>query len=247
MGDLYSLLTQDKISEHAVFFYQKLYSMMADQNRWTTDSYLIECPLNKITEMLSSALDEPINMDEMDAVVGKLKNNKSPGWDGLPAEFYKFFWDDLKPILFHSYLESINNQHLSPSQRIGVISLRPKPKPPPDLVYLKNWRPITLLNVDYKTFTHMIKNRFINAIPTVISRVQPGFQSGKSTSDNLILMCLGLDNFNNNSDVEEGLLVQLDFEKAFDSVDHTFLFKLWKKWVPDPTLLFWLNLRFRVV
>ena len=86
-------------------------------------------------------------MDEMDAVVGKLKNNKSPGWDGLPAEFYKFFWDDLKPILFHSYLESINNQHLSPSQRKGVITLLPKPKPPPDLVYLKNWRPITLLNI----------------------------------------------------------------------------------------------------
>ena len=83
---------------------------------------------------------------------------------------------------FHSYLEAINNQHLSPSQRIGVITLLPKPKPPPDLVYLKNWRPITLLNVDYKIFTHMIKNRFINAIPTVISRVQSGFQSGKSTS-----------------------------------------------------------------
>ena len=72
-----SLFTQDKISEHAVFFYQKLYSM-ADQNRSITDSYLTECPLNKIPEMLSSALDEPINLDEMDAVVGKLKNNKSP-------------------------------------------------------------------------------------------------------------------------------------------------------------------------
>ena len=127
---------------------------MADQNRSTTDSYLTECPLNKIPELLSSALDEPINLDEMDAVVGKLKNNKSPGWDGLTAEFYKYFWDDLKPILFHLYLESINDQHLSPSQRIGVITLLPKPKPPPDLVYFKNWRPITLLNVDYKNFAH---------------------------------------------------------------------------------------------
>ena len=71
----------------------------------------------------------------------------------------------------------------------------------------------------------MIKNRFINAIPTVISRVQLGFQSGKSASDNLFLMCLVLTIFNNYSDVEEGLLVQVDFEKAFDSVDHTFLFK----------------------
>ena len=239
-----SLLTQDKISEHAVSFYQKLYSM-ADQNRSTTDSYLTECPLNKIPEMLSSALDEPINLDEMDAVVGKLKNNKSPGWDGLTAEFYKHFWDDLKLILFHSYLESINNQHLSPSQRIGVITLLPKPKPPPDLVYLKNWRPITLLNVDYKIFTHTIKNRFINAIPTVISRVQSGFQSGKSTSDNLILMCLVLDHFNNNSDMEEGLLVQVDFEKAFDSVDHTFLFKTLEKMGFGPYLTLLVKIAFQ--
>ena len=89
----------------------------------------------------------------------------------------------------------------------------------------------------------MIKNRFINAI----SRVQSGFQSGNSTSDNLILMCIVLDHFNNNSDMEEGLLVQVDFEKAFDSVDHTFLFKTLEKWVSDPTLLFWLKLHFRVV
>ena len=82
-----SLLTQDKISEHAVFFCQKLYSM-ADQNRSTIDYYLTECPLNKIPEMLSSAIDGPINLDEMDAIVGKLKNNKSLGRDGLTAAFY---------------------------------------------------------------------------------------------------------------------------------------------------------------
>ena len=97
----------------------------------------------------------------------------------------------------------------------------------------------------------MIKNRYRNAIPTVISRVQSGFQSGKSASDNLFLMCLVLTNFNNNSDVEDCLLVQVDFEKAFDSVDHTFLFKfflkLWKKWVSDLNLLFRLKLRVKVV
>ena len=93
----------------------------------------------------------------------------------------------------------------------------------------------------------MIKNRFINAIPTVISRVQSGFQSGKSTSDNLILMCLVLDHFNNNSDVEEGLLVQVDFKKLSTVLTTLFFLKPWKKWVSDPTLLFWLKLHFRVV
>ena len=91
----------------------------------------------------------------------------------------------------------------------------------------------------------MIKNRFINAIPTVISRVQSGFQSGKSTSDNLILMCLVLDHFNNNSDVEEDLLVQVDFEKAFDSVDHNFIFKTFEKMGFGPYLTLLVKIAFQ--
>ena len=75
---------------------------------------------------------------------------------------------------------------MTPSQRIGVLTLIPKPKPPPDLVYIKNWRPITLLNVDYKIFTHAVKNRIIETLPNLISQAQTGFQAGKSTQENLI-------------------------------------------------------------
>ena len=130
--------------------------------------------------------------------------------------------------LFRSFVESVDNNCLSPSQRIGAINLIPKPKKPPDLVFLKNWRPITLLNVDYKIFTHVIKHRIVETLPHVLSKVQSGFQSGRSTSDNLILMCLVLDHYNNNED-DAGLLLQVDFEKAFDSVDHYVLFKTIKK------------------
>ena len=218
-----ALLTQDKISDHAVSFYQNLYSTASHSHR-DSDTYLGDCNLKKIPGMLANKLDQPFTLEEMDEVVKSLKKSKSPGWDGLTAEFYQHFWDDIKSTLFHSLVESINNNCLSPSQRIGVINLIPKPKKPPDLVFLKNWRPITLLNVDYKIFTHVIKHRIVETLPYVLSKVQSGFQSGRSTSDNLILMCLVLDQYNNNED-EAGLLLQCDFEKAFDSVDHYFLFK----------------------
>ena len=51
----------------------------------------------------------------------KLKNNKSPGWDGLTAEFYKTFWGNIRTILHSCDVESIRNGSLSPSQRIGNI------------------------------------------------------------------------------------------------------------------------------
>ena len=172
----------------------------------------------------------------MENVIKNLKNNKSPGWDGLTAEFYRHFWEDIKQTLYQSYLESINHHCLSPSQRIGIINLIPKPKPPPDLAYLKNWRPITMPNVDYKIFTHIIKNRICDALPSVISKVQSGFQSGKSTQDNIVLMCLVLEHFNREED-DGALLLQVDFEKAFDSVDHQFLFKTMEKMGFGPYLV----------
>ena len=64
----------------------------------------------------------------MKNTVQQLKNNKSQGIDGLPAEFYKIFWNDIKHILFESFNFSIYSGKLSISQRQGVISLFPKPE-----------------------------------------------------------------------------------------------------------------------
>ena len=224
-GDVF--LTQDEISNHAVSFFQNIYST-AKHDKSTLDNYLANSNLKSIPDAVLEDISQPISIEEMEDVVKSLKSNKSPGWDGLTAEFYRYFWDDIKQILYQSILESINNKSLSPSQRIGVINLIAKQKKPPELVYLDNWRPITLLNVDYKIYAHIIKNRISYSIPHLISNVQSGFQSGKSTADNLILMSLVLDHFNNNED-DGGLVLQVDFEKAFDSVDHQFLFNTMEK------------------
>ena len=192
------------------------------------DNYIQNTNVKTLDSSLSGDIDGEITVEDMDAVVGSLKNNKSPGWDGLSAEFYKEFWDIIRPILYNTYIESIDMDCMSPSQRIGILTLLPKPKTPMELRYIKNWRPITLLNVDYKIFTHIIKNKILKALPSIISEVQSGFQAGKSTTDNLILMCLNMEYFQNNPD-QEGLLLQVDYEKAFDSVEHNFLFKCMEK------------------
>ena len=77
---------------------------------------------------------------------------------------------------------------------------------------------------DYKILTHFIKNCLLSAIPEIISNCQSGFQAGRSTTDNLVLMYLVLEHFANNPE-DTGFLLQADFEKAFDSVEHIFLFE----------------------
>ena len=96
---------------------------------------------------LSGDIDGETTVGDMDAVVGSLKNKKSPGWDGLLEEFYKEFWDIIRPILYNTYIESIDMECMSPSQHIGILTLLTKPKTPMELRYIKNWLPITLLNV----------------------------------------------------------------------------------------------------
>ena len=221
------LTDQNNISSHVVNFYQNLYNS-TNPSPTEIDNYVTSSELEQIPQEITETLEGPISLHEMDAIVNKLTNNKSPGWDGLSAEFYKTFWLDIRQIIYDCYLESIDSGCLSPSQRIGILTLIPKPKSPVELNYIKNWRPITLLNIDYKIFTHIAKNRIMKAIPSIISKTQSGFQAGRSTSDNLILMSMVLESFNNDSE-QEGLLLQIDFEKCFDSVEHKFVFSTFEK------------------
>ena len=217
------LYEQDEISKHVVDFYRNLFRAK-DNNINNMKEYINSCEAKILDARMTEALDEEFSLSEIDSVYKSLKNNKSPGWDGLTAEFYKIFWEDIKDILFNCYKEAIETGSLSPSQRIGILTLIPKPK---NVAFIKNWRPITLLNVDYKIFTHVIKNRLLRSLPHIISNVQSGFQAGRSTSDNLILMYLTLEHYYNNPQ-EECLLLQLDLEKAFGSVEHAFMYETLK-------------------
>ena len=106
-----------------------------------------------------------------------MKSDKSPGTDGLPSEFYKVFWNDLSEILINSLNYSYEIGKLSISQRRGIIKLIPKKDA--ELNLIKNWRPLTLLNCDYKIATKAIAGRIKTVIPKLISDDQTGFIKGR--------------------------------------------------------------------
>jgi len=84
--------------------------------------------------------------------------DKSPGCDGLTANFYKHFWDLLKDPFFLLMLKEATESLTFPlSMKQGVITLIPKPDKDPKI--LDNFRPITLLNTDYKIVTLIYANR----------------------------------------------------------------------------------------
>ena len=102
-----------------------------------------------------------------------MASNKRPGTDGPPAECYKVFWNHVKPFLLNALNCSYSNGYLSITQRRGLITLVPKKNKPANL--LKNLRPITLLNCDYKIATKSIANRIKKVLPKIINNDQTGF------------------------------------------------------------------------
>ena len=97
-------------------------------------------------------------------------NGKSPGNDGLTAEFYKTFWDLLGQQLTDSLNYSYLHGELSNTQKQAIIKLIEKKER--GRRYIKNWRPISLLNVDVKIASRAIALRLEKVLPDIISTDQ---------------------------------------------------------------------------
>ena len=106
-----------------------------------------------------------------------MQNNKRPGSDGITTEFYKVFWSDIKSYYVKSLNYSFENGDMTVMQKQGLISLLPKNNN--DLGNLNNWRPLTLLNTDYKLVTKTISNRIKKYISHIIENSQTGFIKGR--------------------------------------------------------------------
>ena len=104
---------------------------------------------------------------------------------------------------------------MSITQRRGIVKLIPKKDAEPYLI--KNWRLISLLNCDYKIAAKAIANRLKQVLPKLIDNDQTGFLKGRSIAENIRLID-GIIKYTAEKSIP-GLLLFLDFEKAFDTVE----------------------------
>ena len=167
-----------------------------------------------------------------------MASEKSPGTDGLPCEFYKFFWEDIEESLINALNFSYQTGKLTISQRRGIIKLIPKKDADPNLI--RNWRPLTLLNCDYKIASKAVANRIKTVLPELISDDQSGFIKGRCISDNIRTIDSVI-KYTANKKVP-GLLLFLDFEKAFVTLEWSFINKTLQPFGFGPSLLNWVRL-----
>ena len=120
----------------------------------------------KISEVKKQYCEGFLTFDECGKALRAMKKDKSPGSDGFTVEFFKMFWGHLGWLVVRSLNESYEKGELSITQKRGILTCLPKPDK--DRRYLKNWRPITLLNVIYKVGSKVMVERSKACIEDII-------------------------------------------------------------------------------
>lgn len=137
------------------------------------------------------------------------------------SNFTSVFLNIIENPLFEMLKECINNEEMTTTMKQGIITLLSKPDK--DHHLLDNWRPITLLNVDYKILSQIFAKRLRIGLSEMINETQTGFMANRHISCN-IRFILDLIDYSEYVD-SDALILFLDFYKAFDSVEHQFLFR----------------------
>ena len=108
---------------------------------------------------------------------------------------------------------------LSTSQKQAIKKLIEKKDR--DKRFIKNWRPISLLNVDMKLISKVLASCLKSVISSIVNENQVTYINNRFISKSGRLMYDVL-KITNSLDIE-GLLMTVDIEKAFDSISHSFL------------------------
>ena len=106
-------------------------------------------------------------MTELSESLDNMKHGKSPGPDGFTVEFFKCFWPELSHFLLRSINTAFKTGSMLKNRKMGHITLLPKGTKPRH--FIRNWRPISLLNVSYKRASAAIANRIKNVLPYSIN------------------------------------------------------------------------------
>ncbi|GLT78221.1 hypothetical protein SLA2020_497620 [Shorea laevis] len=178
------------------------------------------CFQPKLSDATSNSLMLPVSIEEVKAALFSMKGLKSPGPDGIQPIFYQQHWEVVAGTL-HSFINKpLVDGSFEPEILHAHITLIPKGDNP-DVI--QKFRPICLLNVCYKILTKLIANRLRPHLQNLIGPWQSSFLSGRSTSDNIILVQEAVHSMQRLKGKKGALALKIDLHKAFDSVDWGFL------------------------
>jgi hypothetical protein len=148
------------------------------------------------------------------------KPGTAPGDDGLPVGVYQGCKDVFVPLLARVFSAAGAEGHVHAGGLDGVVVSLYKAGERADI---SNYRPITLLNTDYRVLAKVLASRLQRVVGTVISPEQTAFLEGRRIGENIYFLRALAEALPSQS---EAVVACLDFRKAYDTVDRAFLLRL---------------------
>jgi hypothetical protein len=172
----------------------------------------------RVSEGENEMLMAPFAVEEIEDVVLHCEGNKSPGPDGFNFSFVKSFWSLLKGEVCTMFDQFHGNALLPKGVLSYFITLIPKVARPSTL---GEFRPISLLGCLYKVIAKVLAARLAKVMDSVVATTQSAFVKGRNLVDGVMVLNEVLDLAKKMG--RACLVLKVDFEKAYDSVDWGFL------------------------
>ena len=182
---------------------------------------VLRCFNKKVSPEAAARLGDDFSLSEVIYAIQRLRNNTSPGPDGLTSELYKQHSSTFGQILKHLFNDALHGRRLPESFKKAVIKVLPKEGKCEDVTC---FRPISLINSDQKVLAHLIAERLKSVLTNLIGFEQYAYLKNRNISKALLdLKCrMKLSDWDH-------CVVKIDFAKAFDRVDRPYMFQLLRK------------------
>ena len=201
-----------EISKSIKTFYETLFKWNFSKTNVKKQRILNFLSTTTLTNEQYDLCENKISETDLFESMKSMKNNKTPGNDGLTKD----------------------------DGSSSSLKKKKRKKKDQDKRYIKDWRPISLLNADTEILSKAISDKLKTALSTLISSQQTAYvkkrfigESGRLFSD--IIEISGWFNIT-------GFLVTMDIEKAFDSLDHIFLISVLKKFGFGKKFITWIEI-----
>lgn len=206
----------EEISAHIYSFYKELFT--ASPRGGASLAANFWPPEARVTGDENGGLTLPFSPEEVHGAIASMKAGSAPGPDGLPVAFFQKFWPVLRPVImkmFHEfYIGTLDLARLN----YGVITLIPKVVGATDI---RQFRPITVINVLERIFAKVCAVRLAPIAERIAHPFQSAFLKGRRIHDGILALQEIVHEVRRRR--TEGVFLKLDFQKAYDRLDWSFL------------------------
>jgi hypothetical protein len=207
---------EEQIKSYITKYYKNLFGS-SEAGRLSLNESLVE-DIPQVTGTESEMLVDEFCGKDIKEAIFQMKHSKALGHDGFPAKFYQVFWSLIKDDLMAMFRDFHTGNLPLFCLNFGTIMLLPKEK---EVKKIQQYMPICMINVIFKIFTKVLANRLISVACRITKTLQSAFLPGRYILEGVIVLHETIHELKIKK--QKGIILKLDFEKAYDKVNWDFL------------------------